>query len=154
MQLLVTRPEPDGSRQAKALTALGHTVLLEPLLEITFEADGALEFDGVQGVIATSRNGLRALEAAGGPAPVDLPLYAVGEASARKARELGFKNVHEGAGDGTGLVELVCEEASPGEGALLHLAGDHLATDLKADWRRRALKFGNRCSTVRVRVPI
>ena len=131
MQLLVTRPEPDGSRQAKALADLGHSVLLEPLLEISFEADGALDFDGVQGLIATSRNGLRALETAAGPVPEDMPLYAVGEASACKARELGFKTVHEGPGDGAGLAALVCDKATPGEGALLHLAGEHLASDLK-----------------------
>jgi len=61
-----------------------------------------------------------------------LRLFAVGEATARAARELGFTQVTEGPGNGAGLAELIEAEAKPADGALIHLAGDTVAFDLKS----------------------
>ncbi len=132
MRLLVTRPEPDASRQARELEALGLEALVEPLLSLTFAEDAVLDLEGVQALIATSRNGLRALERLEAvDAASGLPLIAVGPASAQTARKLGFKTVHEGPGTAEGLVEVVQANAAPEGGVLLHLAGASLASDLK-----------------------
>ncbi len=56
----------------------------------------------------------------------------MGEATARAARELGFAEVTQGPGTGAGLAELIKAEARPAHGALVHLAGETLAFDLKS----------------------
>ena len=61
MRLLVTRPEPDAGREAEALAARGHEAVLAPLLKIEFTRDVPLDFAGVQALIVTSRNALRAM---------------------------------------------------------------------------------------------
>jgi len=132
MELLVTRPEPDASRQALALEAIGMGVVVEPLMRIEFNDCEPLDLDGVQALIATSRNGLRALERLPELERARaLPLIAVGPASAEKARALGFGAVYEGSGTADGLVEIVQAHAAPERGAVLHLAGASLASDLK-----------------------
>ena len=83
MRLLVTRPEPDATALRAQLIAQGHEVLVEPLITIRFDNADPIELDGVQALIATSRNGLRAL--ASSPAieqARSLPLFAVGPGTA------------------------------------------------------------------------
>lgn len=131
MHLLLTRPDagadPDPLRDA--LVAAGHRITLAPLLSIV--PTGAVpSFDEVQGLIATSRNGLKAAL----PLPeavLSLPLYAVGPGTAALGRSLGFRRVLEGPGTGRELQALIASEADPVAGPLLHLAGETLAYDLK-----------------------
>jgi uroporphyrinogen-III synthase len=133
MRLLVTRPEPDASREAEALAARGHETVLAPLLIIEFCSGVPLELDGAQGLVVTSRNALRALAAHRelGEA-LKLPLFAVGEATARQAQELGFADVTIGPGTGAALAALILDELKPKRGPLVHLAGATLAFDLKS----------------------
>jgi uroporphyrinogen-III synthase len=134
MRLLVTRPEPDALKLRAALEELGHEATVEPLLEVTFENGDAIDFEGVQAVIATSRNGLRALRSHPGRVVArKLPLFAVGKATAKEARALGFETVVTGAGTVNELVTHIVSVADPAEGLLLHLAGDRLAGDLKGE---------------------
>jgi uroporphyrinogen-III synthase len=99
MRLLVTRPEPDASRQADKLRAMGHDPVLAPLMTIQPIPDASLQLEGAQALIVTSRNALRAiatrpeLERAR-----KLPLYAVGDATAREAAALGFARLSPGLG--------------------------------------------------------
>jgi uroporphyrinogen-III synthase len=133
MRLLVTRPEPNATRQAETLTARGHDVVLLPLLAIEAIEDVPLELDGGQALIVTSRNALRALadhrELA---AAKRLPLFAVGDATAAEAKALGFAAVTAAAGTGETLARLLTERLEPGDGPLVHLAGETLAFDLKS----------------------
>ncbi len=128
MRALVTRPAVDAQPLAGALAARGFTVMIEPLLEIIPRTGVSLSFDGVQGVLATSANGVRALAAHTGRR--DLPLWAVGEASAREARRLGFTRVDSAGGDVEALAQLVLAQVDPKRGPLLHVAGHHIAGDL------------------------
>ena len=94
MRILVTRPEPDASREAEALAARGHEAVLAPLLNIEFARDVPVDLAGAQALIVTSRNALRALSSRRELEDArKLPLYAVGEATSRAARELGFTTV-------------------------------------------------------------
>jgi uroporphyrinogen-III synthase len=138
MRLLVTRPEPDASREAETLAARGHEVVLAPLLAVEFYGDAPLELEGAQGLVVTSRNALRALVSRRelGQA-LKLPLFAVGEATARAARELGFARVATGPGTGAALAELISGELKPDRGPLVHLAGETLAFDLKSALERQ-----------------
>ena len=132
MRLLVTRPEPDATREAETLMALGHEPVRAPLLEIEFLENVPLNLDRVQAIVITSRNALRAL----GTHPerdkaVELPLFAVGEATAWAARQLGFTEVTIGPGTGAGLHPIICQEVHPDRGPLLHIGAEKVAFDLK-----------------------
>jgi uroporphyrinogen-III synthase len=133
MRILVTRPEPDATREAERLIARGHAAVLAPLLAIKFLSGVPLPLEGAQALLATSPNALRAL--ALHPAREEarkLPLLAVGDATAGEAQALGFADVTIGAGTGSKLAELVVNEFEPKRGALVHLSGEAIAFDLKA----------------------
>jgi len=135
MRVMVTRPQPDAGEQARKLEALGIRVLIEPLLKIEFLAPAGLDakaLAGAQGLIVTSRNGLRALaQLSLFEEARHLPLLAVGGATARAAEKLGFAKVHEGPGRAEDLVDTIRDRFRPGEGALIQLAGEDQAFDLK-----------------------
>ena len=132
MRLLVTRPAPDASAMAEKLRGQGHDVIVSPLLRVEFLDPELPALSSLQALIATSRNGLRALEATGKlESARALPLFAVGSATAKRAQALGFEDVHEGPGTAEGLAPLVISNCTPARGPLLHLAGEQVAFDLK-----------------------
>lgn len=133
MRLLVTRPEPDATREAELLAARGHEAVLAPLLTIEFDRAAPLQLEGAQALLMTSRNALRALAAhpAFGEA-LKLPLVAVGDATAGEAQALGFADVTIGPGTGAKLAKLIVSELEPGRGPLVHLSGEAIAFDLKS----------------------
>jgi uroporphyrinogen-III synthase len=134
MRLLVTRPEPDALRLRALLEEAGHEATVEPLLSVSFESNAPIDLEGAQALIATSRNALGALAA--GPALSQarrLPLFAVGKATAAKARALGFATVITGAGTAAELVAHIASALDPAAGLLVHLAGDTLTGDLEGE---------------------
>ena len=128
MNVLITRPPEDAAPLAETLMQYGIESCLEPMLTIRLIDGPPLDLDGVQALLMTSANGVRAYgarsEARG------LPVYAVGDATARTAREAGFKNVETASGDVETLAALVGERLDPAGGALLHPAGSRVAGDL------------------------
>lgn len=128
--VLVTRPRPEADSTAKAVAALGHGVLVEPLLDIRLLPLPRLDLGGVQGLVATSVNGVRALAAATHVRA--LPLYAVGGKTAAAAREAGFASVVEGGGDAASLAGHLSRTLDPAGGPLLHVSGAEAAADLGA----------------------
>jgi len=134
MRLLVTRPEPDALELSALLEQAGHEATVEPLLSVSFEGGEAIEVEGAQALIATSRNALRALKASGAlPQARHLPLFAVGKATAAEARVLGFVMVVTGAGTAAELVAHIVSALDPAAGLVVHLAGETLATDLAGE---------------------
>ncbi len=132
MRLLLTRPIEDAEPLAAALEELGHEAVFAPLMSIT-DVDVAaggpdLDMDGAQALLITSANGIRAF--ARRTSRRDIAVYAVGDASARAAQDLGFAEVRSAAGDVDALAALVRDEVDPGAGALVHIAGTHIAGDL------------------------
>ena len=133
MRLLVTRAEPDALKLKAKLEEMDLEATVEPLLQVAYETED-LDFDGVQALIATSRNGVRALK--GHQALVlarMVPLFAVGGATAEEARALGFETVITGAGTAQELVTHLVSVVDPAAGLLMHLAGDRLAVDLAGE---------------------
>jgi uroporphyrinogen-III synthase len=131
MRLLVTRPQPDASRQAEILQERGHEAVLAPLLEIEL-IDRTIPLGDAQALVASSRNAIRALAAhRQRDEALKLPLFAVGEATAGAARELGFADLIIGPGTAAELAALIASENEPGRGRFVHLAGEVLAFDLK-----------------------
>ncbi len=121
MRVLVTRPRGDAEETAAKLSALGHEAVVAPLLEIRFLAGDEIVLDGVQAVLVTSANGIRAL--ARRTSRRDVLVCAVGAQSAEAARKEGFETVCHAAGDAAALAKLAIERLTPEHGALLHAAG-------------------------------
>ena len=130
MRVLVTRSEGDARRLGDDLRGRGHDVIQAPLLEIRFLECRPPAFDGVQAILATSANGPRALSRRMPDGPPDLPLFAVGDATARTAREIGFDRVESAGGDVEALAALVEARLTPADGPLLHVAAAEVAGDL------------------------
>lgn len=128
LRALVTRPEADAAPLANALRERGHAVAIEPLLTIRPVAGATVDLEGVQAILFTSANGVRAF-AELSPRR-DLPVFAVGDATAEAARAAGFARVESAAGDVQDLARLVRARLGPDEGALFHAAGSAVAGDL------------------------
>src|SRR3954467_11037655 len=118
---LVTRPRAEAMALAEALAARGIEAILEPLLDIHYRDEPAPDLTGVQAVLCTSANGVRALARLSGDR--ELPLFAVGDATARRAREAGFTNVFSAGGDAADLARLARQRLQPDVGRLVHVAG-------------------------------
>jgi len=129
---LITRPREDCADLALELEKRGYRPLIEPMLTIRFRAGPPLVRDGLQGLLLTSANGARALAARVGDLSGwrDLPVWAVGDASATMARSLGFETVESAGGDVVSLAALVAQRLDPAKGPLLHPAAAALAGDL------------------------
>ncbi len=128
--VLVTRPQADAAPFARRIEALGHRAVIEPLIEVRFPSGAAVDLAGVQALAFTSANGVRALVHAAPDAPRALAVFAVGEATARAAREAGFTRVTVGGGDVESLARTIVRIASAATGAILHVAGRDRAGDL------------------------
>lgn len=134
MRLLLTRPREDAEPLARCLQEKGHEVLLAPMLEIRPVPEASLALDGVQAILLTSANGARALASVAKTDETDqvyqLPVFAVGAATAGAAEVAGFVRVESAGGDVAALADLVVARTRPEAGALLHAAGSRVAGDL------------------------
>jgi uroporphyrinogen-III synthase len=125
MRLLVTRPRDDAEAFAALLRARGHIAVVAPIMEVHFQPGPPIPLDGVQAVLATSANGIRAFSARSDRR--DLTVYAVGPQTTEAARMAGFTVVISADGDSQALVETVAREADPAKGIVLHAAGAETA---------------------------
>jgi uroporphyrinogen-III synthase len=134
MRVLITRPGEDAARTVASLAVLGHEGIAMPLLDVRFHDGEEIALDGVQAVLATSANGVRAL--ARRTQRRDVALFAVGPQTAEEAQRLGFARARNAQGDSRTLAASVAGWAAPDAGLLLHVksaeADGTLATLLKA----------------------
>ena len=142
MRILVTRPGEDGIALAELLNVSGIDSIVDPLMSIQQIHGPQLKLEGVQALLLTSANGVRAL--VNRSSRRDIPIYAVGEATARTARKFGFSQVHSADGNVDMLVDLVENILKPEDGSLLHIAGSSIAGDLIKSLSNR----GFQCSRV------
>ncbi|HYZ43020.1 MAG TPA: uroporphyrinogen-III synthase [Stellaceae bacterium] len=133
LRALVTRPQEESETLAAALAARDIEVVIEPLLAIDFRESQEIDLAGVQAILCTSANGVRALARASSERKV--PVLAVGDATAFRARAEGFVFVESAAGNITDLVHLAAAALRPQGGPLLHVAGNVVAGDLAAALR-------------------
>jgi uroporphyrinogen-III synthase len=125
---LVTRAHSEAQSLAVALAARGIDAIVAPLLEIHYRDGAALDLAGVQAVLCTSANGVRALALASRERRV--PLFAVGEATAACARAEGFAAVANAGGDVGALARLAAARLRPQDGRLVHAGGSEVAGNL------------------------
>ena len=132
MKALVTRPEADAAPLARALAERGIETLLAPLISIEPVPDAAKRLAdamiGAQALLFTSANGARIFARAS--ARRELPVLAVGDATAAAARLANFRSVASAGGDVRDLAALAAARLAPAHGALVHVAGSVTAGDL------------------------
>jgi uroporphyrinogen-III synthase len=134
MRVLITRPQEDAVRTAEILKSRGHDPIIAPLLQTNFHNGPDVALDGVQAILATSANGVRAL--ARRTSRRDVPLFAVGPQTEEEAHAHGFTMVRNANGDSKTLAAATAGWAAPDKGELLHVKGAEadgtLASLLKA----------------------
>ena len=128
MRLLLTRPHADSKKLARYLAAHGVSSVIEPLLNIRFRKGPSLDTAGVAALAFTSANGVHAFTKRS--LRRDLPVFAVGDATARAARDAAFKEVKSAMGDVNDLAHLLSQALSPKAGPILHPAASQVAGDL------------------------
>src|SRR6266404_931753 len=128
MRALVTRPREESESLSAALATRGIDAVIEPLMEVHYRTPATLALGGVLAVLCTSANGVRALARASGERGI--PVFAVGDATALRARVEGFTAVESAGGNVDDLVRLTATRLRPQDGPLLHIAGEVVAGDL------------------------
>jgi uroporphyrinogen-III synthase len=128
-RMLVTRPEPDAQSTLARLDALKIEGVAAPLM-VHQTLDVSLpQAEGFTAMVVTSANALRALaernmlERYRG-----LPVFAVGERTAREARLMGFERVSSAAGALHDLVNAMAISRLPGP--VFYPTGRHGSGDL------------------------
>jgi uroporphyrinogen-III synthase len=132
LRLLVTRPEAEAERTAKALRTRGYDVLVAPVLRIEPHRNVELGAGPWSALAMTSGNAARAIAMHPQLAQLmDLPLFVVGVQTAKAARDAGFRRVTSADGDAGDLATLIAARGI--KGTLLYLAGDDRARDLAGE---------------------
>lgn len=140
MRLIVTRPEPDDDRTARALIRLGHQAILSPMLDIIVDPKAKIPKASYQAVLVTSSNAVRALAArTDRPFAPDTPLLAVGDQTALEAKRAGFTAARSAGGNVEDLIAFA-SGLKPTDGPLLYATGEARAGDLAEQLKERGFE--------------
>ena len=129
----ITRAQPGAQATAERVRGLGLEALVDPLLRVK-PMNAELELSGIAALAFTSGNGVEAFARLSDAR--DLPVFTVGEATARKASELGFSTVISADGDVEGLGALIIDRRP---GPVLWAGARAPARDLVGLLRARGL---------------
>lgn len=129
MKMLVTRPEPDAQSTLARLDALGIEAIAAPVM-VRETLDTSLPPpDGFTAMVLTSANAVRSLADRGMLEPYrNLPVFAVGDRTAREASEAGFVRVSSAAGAVQDLVNAMTIARM--RGPIFYPTGKHQSADL------------------------
>lgn len=130
MRVLITRPLAEAEPLAETLESRGFETCISPVMEIV-----SLEFapprdKSYQAVVLTSGNAVGALATA--ELPSDIPIFCVGDATARRLDETAYSDVRSASGNSDDLVALITRDLAPGDGPLLYLSGMMIAANIGA----------------------
>jgi len=128
LKVWITRAQPGAAATARRVLAMGFAPLTAPLLVVEPLGAGEIDLAGVAALAFTSANGVRAFAARS--AARALPVYAVGEATAKAARQAGFDRVVHFDGDVSGLAFGLASDAGAISGVVLHPGASEPAGDL------------------------
>ncbi|MCA3573421.1 MAG: uroporphyrinogen-III synthase [Aestuariivirga sp.] len=128
MRIAVTRPEEDAGALRQKLEAMGHEVVMAPLMTIRPRAGTVIPNMPWQAVAVTSANGIRALPA--GHGLETFRTLTVGPQSLKAATAAGLKAEAHG-GDVNGLASFIRATLDPKAGPILYLSGAETAGDLE-----------------------
>ena len=126
--VLITRPQQDARALELILQERGFTPLLAPIFKISYMSGAEPSLRGVQALIFTSANGVRAFFSRVGV--VSLPAFTVGEVTAAVARSNGLIQTESAGGNVGDLADLLMSRCKPELGNLLHIAGSNVTGHL------------------------
>ncbi len=126
---LLTRPRAQSEGLARELRDQGWDVDIWPLIDIRHVLTDAPDWAGAQAVLFTSANAVRAI---GAFSPADAPAFCVGAATARAAREAGYRRIENAASDVEGLIALATARLRPEAGPVWYPHGRDTTGDLSA----------------------
>jgi uroporphyrinogen-III synthase len=130
--VLIVRPKEQADDFAEKVFAIGCSPLVCPIHDVETLVPEILLIpevlfpQGLHGVVATSANAFAAKSVGG-----DVPVFAIGPATALAAHEAGNTKVYEGDGTFETLLRLIRENFPVG-GGLLYLRGNSIRHDLAA----------------------
>jgi uroporphyrinogen-III synthase len=108
-RIWVTRAQPGAAATAARLEALGFAAVVESVLEARPRSGAVIDLSDVEALAFTSAAGVAAFSVL---TPVrDHPVFAVGDATAKAAREAGFADVRSADGDAAALASLIAGAA-------------------------------------------
>jgi uroporphyrinogen-III synthase len=139
MKVLITRSEVDAAPLANLLSARNIVSMVDSMIKVELYSGSPLNLTGVQALLMTSANGVRAYCARNFER--GLPLFAVGDATAREAMVNGFKNISTARGDVSHLAKLVQTQLFKSGGGLLHVAGTETAGDLAGNLLKAGYEY-------------
>jgi uroporphyrinogen-III synthase len=145
--VLVTRPEPGATETASRLDALGYRPVLAPAVRIRPMRANLPEPAQVAAVLVTSGQAIQSIPDSYHGAR----LFAVGDATALRARQAGFATVVSASGDASDLVAAITEAVAP-KATLLLVTGRRLGNALAASLRGAGFSVIRR--SVYVPVPV
>jgi uroporphyrinogen-III synthase len=147
--VLITRPEPGATDTAARLTALGFRPINAPVLEIRSLPGRLPPAARLQAIVTASGNTIAALP----PTHHRLPLLAVGEMTASRARAAGFSRVTSADGDAAALAALAGRNCDSTGRALLLTTGRSQGAALAGDLRARGFRVIRRAVYAALPVP-
>ncbi len=134
--MLITRPADEAAATAARVVSAGYAPVIAPLLATRHFAETAAQ--RVQAVLVTSGNALPGLSVR------EVPLLAVGDVTAARARAHGFADVRSAGRDATALAALAAEQLSPRDGPLLLACGRGQGAALAAALRGHGFRVTRR----------
>lgn len=149
LRIAVTRAMPDAEATAARLKARGAVPVVAPLLTIAPCAfDTSLR--SVQALAFTSANGVRAFPMS--REATSIPVFAVGDATAKAARAAGFEDVRSADGDVTSLASVIAASLDASAGAVVHISGADVSGDLAGALRSFGFRAERRVAYTAVAV--
>lgn len=126
-RIWITRALPGAQSTAERVRGLGFEAIVAPVLQLR-DLPGRIDLAGVGALAFTSANAVRAFAARNRRR--DLPVFAVGEATAGAARSAGFAEVESADGNVDALARLIAHRTTELGGVVLHPGNAEPAGDL------------------------
>ena len=128
MHILLTRPLEDSNEMILRFQKLGNIVSHLPLISVESKNFEKNNFDNFKGIIFTSANAIKFLDTKN--INKKIHCFCVGNATEKKARNIGFQNVFSAEGNVNNLKEIILQNFNSSDGKLLYLSGEVISYNL------------------------
>ena len=128
MHILLTRPLEDSMGMILKFKSLGHQVSHLPLISIDKINHEKINFSDYGGIIFTSANAVKFLDL--DKLDKNIKCFCVGDATEKKARNVGFQNTFAAEGNVSNLKELILQYYDLKDRQLLYVSGEIISVDL------------------------
>ena len=128
MHILLTRPLEDSNEMILRFQKLGNIVSHLPLISVESKNFENINFDNFKGIIFTSANAIKFLDTKN--INKKIHCFCVGNATEKKARNIGFQNVFSAEGNVNNLKELILQNFNSSDGKLLYISGEVISYNL------------------------